>query len=206
MIKILVFDFGDVFINLNKAGTKNALKNLGVSEIPTEMQTLAMEFELGLLETAVFLKKSQKYFPKLSKEELINTWNAIILDIPEERIQFLENLAKQKKFKLILLSNTNALHISHIKSKIGLDQYNRFKNCFDYFYLSHEIQMKKPDSAIFNYVLKNSHSIAECCLFVDDLVENTRAASQMGLKVWNLNPYKEEVLNLFDKFNFNGGF
>ena len=34
MIKNIIFDFGDIFINLDKAATIKELKVLGVSEIP----------------------------------------------------------------------------------------------------------------------------------------------------------------------------
>lgn len=201
MIDTIIFDFGDVFINLNKIGTKNALEKFEIFEIPTRMEFLSKKYEIGGINTTQFLKESQKLFPKLSKQDLIHAWNAILLDIPESRLDFLENLALQKKFKLILLSNTNALHISHVKSKIGKDKFNRFKDCFDHFYLSHEIKMRKPDSAVFDFVLENSNTKATRSIFIDDLQENTNAAAKIGFKVWNLIPKQEDVIYLFDKFS-----
>lgn len=35
------------------------------------------------------------------------------------------------------------------------------------------------------------------CLFIDDLKENTEAASKLGINTWNLIPEKEDITNLF---------
>jgi putative hydrolase of the HAD superfamily len=35
-------------------------------------------------------------------------------------------------------------------------------------------------------------------LFIDDTEENTASASQLGLKVWNIDEKKEDVIQLFD--------
>ena len=41
MIDTIIFDFGDVFINLNKIGTKNALEKFEIFEIPTRMEFIS---------------------------------------------------------------------------------------------------------------------------------------------------------------------
>jgi FMN phosphatase YigB (HAD superfamily) len=198
MIKNIIFDFGDIFINLDKKATYNELEKLGVSEISNEMIEVAHQYERGLISTDEFIKFFNKQF-KVAKEDLVFAWNSILLDFPLKRLVFLKELAKSKNYRLFLLSNTNDLHISSVKKSVGTEFYNEFKNCFEQFYLSHEIHFKKPDTAIYEFVLNENNLIAEETLFVDDLEENTDAAHKLGIHTWNLVPGKEDVTELFTK-------
>jgi putative hydrolase of the HAD superfamily len=198
MIKNLIFDFGDIFINLDKKATFNELDKLGISEISDEMMEVAHQYERGLISTDEFIEFFNKKF-KVAKEDLVFAWNSILLDFPLRRLTFLKELAKSKKYRLFLLSNTNDLHISSVKNSLGTEFYNEFKNCFEQFYLSHEIHFKKPDVAIYEFVLNENNLIAEETLFVDDLKENTDAANTIGIQTWNLIPGKEDVTELFTK-------
>jgi putative hydrolase of the HAD superfamily len=113
-------------------------------------------------------------------------------------LTFIEHLASLKKYKLILLSNTNELHIEQVIENMSFDRYLRFKNCFDQFYLSHEIKLRKPDHSIYEFVLIKNNLIAKNCFFIDDTKENTDAASILGIRAWNNNPKNEDVIDLFN--------
>ncbi|MFY9242101.1 MAG: HAD family phosphatase [Polaribacter sp.] len=198
MIKNIIFDFGDIFINLDKQGTYKAMAELGVSKITNEMMEVYQNYEKGLMTTHAFLMFFHEKF-RIPKEKLITAWNAVLLDFPRERLGFLKKLAASKKYRLFLLSNTNDLHIKWVQESLGDEFYNEFKNCFEQFYLSHEIHFRKPDSAIYEYVLTENNLIASETLFVDDLEENTEAANKLGIHVWNLMPEEEDVSELFIK-------
>ena len=122
-------------------------------------------------------------------------WNFILRDFPEHRLKFIKQLAKDNNHQLILLSNTNELHIDYIKKNVSF--YEEFKNCFDQFYLSHEINLRKPNADIFNFVLTENNLKAEECLFIDDTLENTQTAQQLGINVWNNNPATEDIVDIF---------
>ena len=111
----------------------------------------------------------------------------------------MKKLAASGKYRLFLLSNTNDLHIESVKNSVGIPFFTEFKNCFEQFYLSHEINLRKPDTEIYEFVLKSNQLSPDETLFVDDLKENTVGASLLGIQVWNLNPTKECVTELFDK-------
>lgn len=196
MIKTIIFDFGDVFINLDKEGAlKLALEKFEITELDEELQSINALYEQGLISTDEFLDFYADNFPKLSKEELKSIWNFILRDFPEHRLQFIKQLAKDNNHQLILLSNTNELHIDYIKKNVSF--YEEFKNCFDQFYLSHEINFRKPNADIFNFVLTENNLKAEECLFIDDTLENTQAAQQLGINVWNNNPTTEDIVDIF---------
>lgn len=196
MIKNIIFDFGDIFINLDKKATHKALEKLGITEISNEMIAVSHQYEMGLISTDEFIDFSNKKL-QITKEDLIFAWNSILLDFPKTRLTFLKELAKSKKYRLFLLSNTNDLHISWIQENWGLKLYNEFKNCFEQFYLSHEINFRKPNLDIYQFVLNENNLIANETLFVDDVEENTKSANTLGINTWNLTPGKEDVTQLF---------
>ena len=198
MIKNLVFDFGDIFINLDKPATYREMAALGVTKITEEMIEVYHQYEKGLMTTNDFITFFQDKFG-LEKSDLIRSWNAVLLDFPKNRLEFIKELAASKKYRLFLLSNTNDLHISWIRENLGEAFYNEFKNCFEQFYLSHEINFRKPDTEIYEFVLNENNLIAEETLFIDDLSENTASANTLGINVWNLKPGEEDVVDLFIK-------
>ncbi len=195
-ITTILFDFGNVFINLDIDGaTKNALQLFNIEAFTPKMLELNARYEKGLLTTKSFFNYYSEKFPDVAKEKIQNTWNFILKDFPEYRLQFLQDIAKQKKYQLILLSNTNQSHISYIQKNVSF--YTTFKNCFDAFYLSYKIHLRKPNAEIFQFVVHQNKLQAKHCLFIDDFKETTEAAKQLGFNVWNLKPKTEDVSNLF---------
>jgi putative hydrolase of the HAD superfamily len=202
MIKNIIFDFGDIFINLDKPATYREMAKLGVTDITEEMIAVYHQYEKGLMSTEEFVNFYHDKFG-IDKKDLVFAWNAVLLDFPQKRLNFLKELSTSKKYRLFLLSNTNDLHISSVKNSLGDAFYNEFKNCFVQFYLSHEINFRKPDTEIYEFVLNENNLIADETLFVDDLKENTDSAHKLGIQVWNLIPGEEEVTELFIKNKFN---
>ncbi len=203
MIKNIVFDFGDVFINLDKEATYRRLKELGVNEFTDELLELTKQYEMGMLTTQGFVNSFKTLFPSISEMDFKNAWNAMLLDFPLYRLSFLKSLANSKKYRIFLLSNTNDLHISWIKKTWGRKLFSEFKNCFEKFYLSHEIQLRKPNKNIYEFVIESNKLTPEETFFVDDTKENTITAIKLGVKSWNLNPNSEDVVDLFSKKEFN---
>ncbi|MDF0705990.1 HAD family hydrolase [Flagellimonas okinawensis] len=199
MIKNIILDFGDVLINLDKPATAKAMVQHGFTKVTPNLERLFQEYEKGLITSTNFLDEVSAHFPKASREYLTQAWNSILLDFPEHRLNFIEQLAAENQYKMILLSNTNDLHIEQVKEQMGMQRFNRFKNAFDVFYLSYEMGMRKPDTEIFDFVLQENQLTAEETFFVDDVKENTDAAATLGIKVWNLRVGKEEVTQLKSK-------
>ncbi len=202
MIKNIIFDFGDVFINLDKQATYREIAKLGVTEVNEQMMQVYYKYEMGLMSTDEFVSVFHDEF-SIAKKDLIDAWNAILLDFPLHRLQFLKELSASKKYRLFLLSNTNDLHISWIKNEWGEKLYAEFKECYEQFYLSHEINLRKPNTNIYEFVLNENDLKAEETYFIDDTKENTDAANSLGIHVWNINPEKEDVVNLLNQQNFS---
>lgn len=194
MIKNIIFDFGDIFINLDKQAPVREMAKFGIAHITPELDTIFKNYEMGLLESDAFLTSLHAFFKEATLEQIKTTWNSIILDFPEERLKFIEKLKLENNYRLFLLSNTNNLHIEKAKESMGLKRFNRFQNCFEKFYLSQEIKMRKPNSNIYKFVLNENNLEASETLFIDDTKENTDSASKLGIHCWNLQVGIEDVL------------
>ena len=197
MIKTLIFDFGDVFINLDKQGAMdNALQLFKLNAFESDMISTNMQYEIGKISTSECIAFYKNKFPNLSEKQIVEAWNYIIKDFPLHRLEFAQKLAKNNDYKRIILSNTNEMHIDFIKENVPF--YSEFKDCFDKFYLSHEINLRKPNIAIYEFVLNENNLKANECLFIDDTADNTNTASRLGIHVWNIDETKEDVVNIFD--------
>lgn len=196
MINTLIFDFGDVFINLDKKGSlQKAERLLGTDPLQKELMKINESYETGAISTEEFLYYYTHRFKHLSASQIVSLWNSIIVDFPVHRLEFIKSLARNNKYKLILLSNTNELHIDYVKKIFS--RFNDFQACFDQFYLSHEINLRKPDASIYEYVLNENNLNSANCLFIDDTEENTDGARSLGFKVWNIDETKQDIVNLF---------
>jgi FMN phosphatase YigB (HAD superfamily) len=61
--------------------------------------------------------------------------------------------------------------------------------------------LRKPEPAIFEYVLNNNNLKAEKTFFVDDSEEHISAATRLGIKSWNLKVGKEDIIELDSKIS-----
>ncbi|HSJ12175.1 MAG TPA: HAD family phosphatase, partial [Gillisia sp.] len=186
--------FGDIFVNLDKPATLRELEKHNIKEVSEAIQQKNMDYEKGLISSADFLNSYISEY-NLEKDHIVQSWNSILLDFPEYRFDFIKKLSENKNYRLFLLSNTNEIHIDWIKENVPF--FEDFKNCFEAFYLSHEIHFRKPDAAIYKFVLDTHDLRPEESLFIDDTKENTDAAAAIGIHIWNLEPGREDIVDLF---------
>ena len=195
MIDTIIFDFGDIFINLDKNATPLALKKLGLKEWNSNLDALNLDFEKGKISETEFMIGFQNYIPNATINQIREAWNAILLDFPLYRLEFLQMLSQ--KYRLFLLSNTDSIHIERFQHKAGIPFYRDFYQCFEKVYFSFELGMRKPDSAIFEFVIKEHNLLPKNTLFVDDNLQNIESAQKLGLQVWHLQKGEEDVIDLF---------
>lgn len=196
MIKTLIFDFGNVFINLDlKGAIEHTFSKFKIDSLSEEMDAFNCLYEQGLISTEEFIEFYAENFPDISTEELIDIWNFMLKDFPKHRLEFLQQLKKESNYKLILLSNTNELHIDWVIKNIEF--YEAFKNCFNAFYLSHEIHLRKPEKEIFEFIISENNLKANECLFIDDNKDNCMTSKSLGIETWHIDPETEDVSNLF---------
>ncbi len=197
MINTIIFDFGDIFINLEKEKSIEAFKKLGLNGPNDELIAQNDLFEKGEITEIQFLETFKKYISNVSLEDIRVAWNSIIGDFPLYRLEFLQMLSQ--RYRLFLLTNTDEIHISKFEHKVGISFYTDFYNCFEKVFYSYEMHKRKPDPAIFNTIINKFDLSPKRTLFVDDKKENTDTAASLGFYIWNLQVGVEDVVDLFNQ-------
>ena len=197
MIDTIIFDFGDVFIDLNKQAIETEFRKLGLTAWHDDLDALNKEYEIGKIDELQFMQGFQKHLPNIELVDIRAAWNSILGDFPLYRLEFLQMIAS--KYRLFLLSNTDHTHIEKFEHKVGQTFARDFYSCFEKVYFSYEIGLRKPDENAFKYVINNHNLSPKKTLFIDDKKENTDVAERLGLKVWNLIPRTDDVTQIFDK-------
>ena len=122
----------------------------------------------------------------------------MLLDLPSNRINLLKKISLN--YSIFLLSNTNNVHISKFKQKIGGKRYNEFYEIFNKVYYSHEIGMRKPESRVFKLVLTENNLYGPEVLFIDDSIQHIESAQKLGIKTYHISNNEDIATLLPDIF------
>jgi glucose-1-phosphatase len=191
-IRNIIFDLGGVLLNINIRLTIEALKNLGWSNAYDEEEfkkhkEIFFNLEKGLTSPLMFRDRIRQLAGhRNSDKEIDAAWSAMILDIPPDRVKYLENLRKQ--YRIFLLSNTNEIHKTKFHREFEQNYGYSFYDLFERNHYSHEMAKRKPDPAIFLQVLEENHLVASESLFVDDMEENVKSAESVGMQGFYIQP------------------
>ncbi|MFO8235990.1 MAG: HAD family phosphatase [Bacteroidales bacterium] len=204
-IKHVIFDLGGVILNIDPQRTIDEMEKLGVKDFDRLYSQIKQnhvldQLEKGLINEQEFVEAIQKYSGiAATPEEIRRCWNCQLLDFPPERIELLKELKQSERYKTYLLSNTNSIH-KKVYNQMLVDQFgvNGVESLFEKAYFSHEINMRKPDKEIFEYVLKESNLKPEKTLFIDDSEANLRGAQKLGIKTILVNSH----YNITDLFSY----
>lgn len=197
MINTIIFDFGDIFINLEKQASIDAFAKLGLPGPTDDLVELNDKYETGQIDEEQFLSGFLNHIPEAELTEIRQAWNLLIGDFPLYRLEFLQMLCG--KYRMFLLTNTDATHIDYFEHQVGMTFAREFYQCFEKVYYSYEVKKRKPDPSVFEMMIRKHDLDPRRTLFIDDKKENTDAAASLGIQVWNLQPGQEDVVDLFDK-------
>lgn len=191
--KAVVFDFGNVIINIDVEKTILAFSDLTFKS-PTRIKQLFADaevfkkYETGFYSDDEFrdvIRQILSY--PLNDQEIDQAWNALLLDVPQKRLDFLESL--KIKYPVYLLSNTNNIHIEQCKqyfrTRFGI---TNFETIFNETFLSYKMGFWKPEYKIYDAVVNKIGLKPEEILFLDDNQDNIDAASDLGIKCIKINP------------------
>jgi putative hydrolase of the HAD superfamily len=191
-INNVIFDLGGVILNISPEKTVEEMKKLGISNFDRLYSQLKQNetfdlLEKGMLSEDQFVAEILQYVDKhIEKEQIIEAWNALLLDFPEERISLLDELNKSNRFRTFLLSNTNGIHKKTYNDDLYVRFSKRLEDLFEKAFFSHEIAMRKPDPEIFQYVLRREKLDPSETLFIDDSEVNIAAADRLGLETFQI--------------------
>jgi putative hydrolase of the HAD superfamily len=178
---------GGVIFDIDYHRTERAFISLGIKNFhelfsQAKQSHLFDEFEKGLISPEDFRNKLRILTGlAMTDNEIDDAWNAILIDVPTANVDFLKNL--KKRYRLFLLSNTNAIHETAFMPMI-VKKYGSyiFEELFEKIYLSHHIHLRKPDKEIFLHVINENHLVPEETLFIDDSPQHVGGAKAVGLQ------------------------
>ncbi len=186
-VSAIIFDLGGVIINIDPSLTHKAFDELGVSQIDkqftfTHQEKIYKDFEVGKISIAEFRDSFRKFIEKpVSDTEIDAAWNAMLLDIPQHRIELLRSL--KSKYQTYLLSNANIIHVDSINRYL-LEKYSirSLNPLFDTCYFSQDIGMRKPNAQAYQHILNKHDLNPKETLFFDDNADNVDAAEKLGIQ------------------------
>lgn len=192
-IKNIIFDLGGVIINIDYAKGTNALAAYAKPGTQVDFSQKAQSelfdlYERGDISSAEFRDGlRQEYQIEATDAQIDEAWNSLLLDIPAERIELLRALGK--KYRLFLLSNTNAIHMTGF-NKIVEDSFGipSLDELFEKPYYSHLVRMRKPGTEVFERILAENNLKKEETLFIDDSIQHIEGAKKVGIQTLHLTP------------------
>lgn len=194
-ITTLIFDMGGVLVNLDLNRCILNFKKLGLENFEQLMGHFGQKgFFLKFEKGEISIEQFRDEIRKLTKQSLTDAqidyaWSSFLLDIPYQKLEMLLEL--KKSFRLLLLSNTNPLHIEFTVpiefAKVG----KSISEIFDKCYFSYEMGMAKPDAEIFEAVLTDAGISANECLFLDDGPKNIDQANKLGIQTYLVDPSED---------------
>lgn len=194
-IDAIIFDFGGVLINLSYQRTIDAFVALGLNNFEelysqANQENLFDDFETGKVSAQYFVNRLLDYLPShTTPNKVVAAWNAMILDVPQSTIDLLDALSAKKR--LFLLSNTNEIHIPKAFNEWRKTSPLMPANFFEKVYLSHEINMRKPNAEIFEFVCNENELDPNRTLFIDDSIQHIEGAKWIGLHTYHLKEMSE---------------
>lgn len=189
-IKNIIFDFGNVLLNINPALTAEAFKKLGIKDESDffggrSSIELMVKYERGQATSEEFIQAiSASVSDKVTSDHIIDAWNALLLDFPSIRVELLQQL--RSDYRLFLLSNTNQIHFEKYTQQFQAIYGYPLESLFEKMWFSHQIGLSKPDTAVFEFVLKDKNLNPAETLFIDDTLMHVEAARKSGIYGWHL--------------------
>ena len=185
--KVIIFDLGKVIFDydlniISKSLSEYSPKKELFEDIDAFIYThkdLFFTYEKGLISSSDFYKEFLKLveIKDLPYDKFCDIWNDIFTPI-QDVIDLIISLSH--RYDLAMLSNTNELHFNFLYKKYP-DIFLKFKKL----HLSYLMNERKPDTQIYEQVIKEHNTEPHDIFFTDDNKENVYAAMLCGIKAFS---------------------
>ena len=177
--RAIIFDIGRVLIRVDvhraMAGLASGLK-LAPQEVwsAIEKDPRSLDWQEGRISPQdLHLHLSKRLGGALTFEQFKQVWNSALAPEPIQPEPFLEKLSKN--YRLALLSNTDALHMSDAEARFP------FFRFFPIRIYSFRVGANKPNPLIYAEALRACKARAEEAIFIDDIPAYAEAAQRLGM-------------------------
>jgi glucose-1-phosphatase len=178
-IKAVIFDLGRVIVpfDFNRGYVRlEPLCGIPAAEIPKRIAPTGLVplFESGGIEPRDFVRELSRHLNlDTTYENFCDIWSSIFLPNPLIPESMFAGIAQ--KHRLLLLSNTNAIHFRMIRENYPILRH------FHSFVLSYEVGAMKPLPRIYQRAIEEAGCLPEECFFTDDIPDYVAGASAQGI-------------------------
>ncbi|NOX87019.1 MAG: HAD family phosphatase [Chlorobi bacterium] len=200
-IEAIIFDFGGVILDIDPKLTMKEFEKLGARKLNKDqtrefVEKIVAKFERGIFTPEVFRTKIKEFLKfEADDNQIDDAWNALLYDIPAERIRVIEQV--RNNYRIFLLSNSNEVHydlyVRDLQLRFG---YREFDELFEKSYFSFDTHLSKPNPEAFEFIINQEELTPSKTLFIDDRENNIKAASSLGLRTYLLKP-PERIRDIF---------
>lgn len=182
---LIPFDYSIIIKKLNEV--ENGLGESFYKKYQTDYY-IHRQLETWELSTEKFLDIMMEWTNHKITKEIFCEIYSNIFTVNENVAALLPEL--KKKYKLVLLSNTNYIH-----QKYGWEKYEFLKH-FDKLILSHEVGAIKPQEKIYRAVEEFTQLPSEEHIFIDDVLEYVEGAKNCGWDAVQFSGYEKLITDL----------
>ena len=195
-IKNLLFDLGGVIMNIRRDNAVKALEELGMRDANRflgeyEQKGDFLALERGEITPAEFRDRLRAHIGRqdLSDGMIDSAFEKFLIGIPVSRLRELEAL--HKKYRICMLSNTNALMWNGVILTEFKNDGQDVNYYFDAIVTSFDVHAYKPEAAIFSAAEQICGIKPDETLFFDDSQRNVDAARALGFNAVLVPPCSE---------------
>lgn len=200
-IETIIFDFGNVLLDINIELTTSKFRELGLlsfapKDIHPNNKGVFIDIEIGAITPDQFYD-NLRAGTTVETSEIAAAWNALLLPYDYRRFEMVLEL--RKTYKVCLLSNTNKAHHDYFENVFNEENTLgiTFKELFDFTLYSDELKCRKPDAEIYEKAAQIAQINPHTTLFIDDNEPNLWEPQKMGWKT-HLLKKDETILDLFN--------
>jgi len=177
--RAIIFDVGRVLIRVDISRAMDGLA-AGLSLTPREVWSAIendphwIDWQEGRFSPRDWhVHLTKRLGASLTFEQFSEAWNLALDPNPILSESFLEKLSKN--YRLALLSNTDAIHMSNEEARFPLFRF------FPSRIYSYRVGVRKPDPVIYRQALQAWNARAEEAVYIDDVAANAVAARCLGM-------------------------
>jgi glucose-1-phosphatase len=190
-VRNIIFDLGNTLVFFDHSYFVNGIaereKHLNAAKFRKYISDNKLDIKLltGRLNHKDFFRKLKKKFDlKISYADFIYFYSDVFWENSNMK-RLLEKISRIKNYKLYLLSNTDAPHMNFIDKNFPYVRLLKIR------VLSYKVHMYKPQKKIFRYML-GKYNLEPCStLLIDDMKENIKTASSLGMNVIHYKVHKK---------------
>ncbi len=179
MVRTIIFDLGNVIVPFDFRRGYARMEQLcphAAEEIPKRLRStdLVQRFETGEIEPREFVAQLCSALDlQVDYQGFCDLWTSIFLPdtlVPESLLDALKG-----RYRLLALSNTNAIHFEMVEANYPLLRH------FADMVLSYKVGAAKPSPRIYAEAIARAQCAPGECLFIDDMPAFVEAARRAGM-------------------------